>query len=258
MATNAEIAMMFQDINCKLHSAKLYENDNRAILIQWIYEVLYDKRFVKVTPCTHILQMTMIYVDAYAVKVDIDYDDIQLLGATCLWIALKITETRRFSVKEICEYCDFAYEPEQFIEMEKNVCKVINWDFMSKKTMYENCIEAANLISPDIFPLFEDKIFKTVFLFFNDVILFKTYFSVWDRKNVAITIILLTVKFWNQKKKNNGETDIINSLDFSKILDKAESINLLDCMIKSELEVCDMKYIRNSEILIPYLLKTVW
>jgi hypothetical protein len=180
------------------------------------------------------------------------------LGATCLWIALKITETRRFSVKEICEYCDFAYEPEQFIEMEKNVCKVINWDFMSKKTMYENCIEAANLISPDIFPLFEDKIFKTVFLFFNDVILFKTYFSVWDRKNVAITIILLTVKFWNQKKKNNGETDIINSLDFSKILDKAESINLLDCMIKSELEVCDMKYIRNSEILIPYLLKTVW
>ena len=200
--------------------------------------------------------MTMNYVDRYAVKIDIDYDDIQLLGVTSFWITLKITESRRVTVKEICEYCAFTYTEKQILDMEKSICKVLNWEFMSNKTLYEHCIHASSKLSPDIYPLFMDPTFKATLVFFNDVVLFNTCFSVWDVENLAFAIVLLTAKFYNIVMRSNFSRGIEN-LDFSQILDRAENIKLLDSLIEYELGICRKQYILNSEI-IPMLLKTVW
>jgi hypothetical protein len=198
----------------------------------------------------------MNYVDRYALKVDIDYDDIQLLGVTSFWIALKITESRRVKVQEICEYCAFTYTEKQILDMEKSICKVLNWEFMSQKTLYEHCIKASKQLSPDIYPLFMEPTFKSTLTFFNDVVLFNTCFTVWDVENLAFAIVLLTTKFYNVVMRNNSSRGIEN-LDFSQILNRAENIKLLDSLIEYELGICAKQYIINSHM-IPILLKTLW
>jgi hypothetical protein len=256
MEDTADICLIYEkSINDKV--INLFTHDNRKILIQWLYETLYYGDFVNVTPFPQIIQMTMQYVDRYAIKVNVEADEIQLLGITSFWIAIKINEGVHIPAIRMSEQCAKTYSSKQILDMEKKICYALNWDFMSKKTMYETCITVAKTISFDIFPdIFNEKSFQDVFSFFNDLYILDPCFYAYDKKTFAYTIVLLTIKFWNFSQIGEIKKRLIR-FNFALVDRKAEDIIKCDEILRLEMDSCNWNYVVNSDM-IPFIAHSIW
>ncbi len=94
----------------------------RLIVINWLIKV--HDRF-KLLPQTLFLSINL--MDFFLQRVQIKRDQFQLVAVTALMIIGKYEEIYPPLLKHYTKLCDFAYTREQFIQMEFNILKVINF-----------------------------------------------------------------------------------------------------------------------------------
>ena len=95
----------------------------RKILFDWLVDVQREYRLT-----TQTLHMAFNLIDRYFEKQwDIPTARIQLLGATCLWIAAKFHEIHHPSIAEMVWICDDACTEDQFRIMEIYVLQHLEW-----------------------------------------------------------------------------------------------------------------------------------
>lgn len=89
----------------------------RKILFDWLVDVQGEYQL-----STETLHLAFNLIDrCFERTVDIPTEQIQLLGATCLFIASKMNETTHPSTTEMAWVCDNAFSKEQFRSMEMQV-----------------------------------------------------------------------------------------------------------------------------------------
>jgi len=97
----------------------------RAILIDWLVEIHYKLELKEETFYTAIYIM-----DAYLSKKIIKKNKFQLLGITSLLIASKLNEMFVGRIKNYSIFTDNAFSTEEIINMESDISKTLEFDFL--------------------------------------------------------------------------------------------------------------------------------
>ncbi|RUS15737.1 cyclin-like protein [Endogone sp. FLAS-F59071] len=96
----------------------------RAILVDWIFETCEVHGFKRET-----LHLAVNFLDRYfSVAEDCLRQDLQLIGATCLWIATKVEEYDPPTSTEIVDGSDRIFTVLQLKGKELQVCKALGWE----------------------------------------------------------------------------------------------------------------------------------
>jgi len=98
--------------------------DNRAVLIDWIYEVADNYELQRETT-----MIAVSYLDRILALTSVAIERLQLLGATCLFIAIKFQEITPMSITDMASLCDtIDITPEAILEMEMLVTSKLEWN----------------------------------------------------------------------------------------------------------------------------------
>jgi len=95
----------------------------RAILVDWMAEV---QESFELNHETMYLAVKM--VDLYLGKQLVKREKLQLVGATCLYIAAKYDERCPPAIDDFCYICDDAYGQKEILNMEAVVLRTMNFD----------------------------------------------------------------------------------------------------------------------------------
>lgn len=113
----------------EIDASLIYENQTevkpivRAIMVDWILQVCSELRLQRET-----FYKAMYFVDKYMmIRPRIKRDDFQLIGVTCLWIALKSEEVNSIRVKNLLEMTGSLYTETQLKEMERDILIKLSW-----------------------------------------------------------------------------------------------------------------------------------
>ena len=112
---------------------------NRNTLIKWIISVHHQKLLTSET-----LFNCVKYVDIVLSKQPIPKSDLQLLGATALWMAAKIDERKSVKTTELAELCSENYEKTRFCQYEEFIlnCLDYNLQFPTVKSFLRRYLTA--------------------------------------------------------------------------------------------------------------------
>lgn len=92
----------------------------RAVLLDWLIEVCDDSSIQ-----AQAFYLAVNFVDRFfSVSRDARKADVQLVGVTCLFIAVKLEEVYPPTVTQFAELTDGACTADQILELEVNVLKV--------------------------------------------------------------------------------------------------------------------------------------
>lgn len=95
----------------------------RMILFDWLVDVHLKLRMFPQT-----LFITCNLIDRYLSKKEVNRSKLQLLGATCLFIAAKYEETYEVpELSDLVNLCAKAFSKEDFTEMEAQVLKALDF-----------------------------------------------------------------------------------------------------------------------------------
>eukprot|EP00792_Barthelona_sp_PAP020_P003901 TRINITY_DN1745_c0_g1_i1.p1 TRINITY_DN1745_c0_g1~~TRINITY_DN1745_c0_g1_i1.p1 ORF type:complete len:326 (+),score=112.80 TRINITY_DN1745_c0_g1_i1:50-1027(+) len=98
----------------------------RQILLDWLCEVFFE---FKLRPQT--LFRAINILDRVSSKVLILKDEYQLVGGVCMFMAAKLEEVKSPNVKDYVWICDYTYSEEHFIDVEKRICELLDFDVLS-------------------------------------------------------------------------------------------------------------------------------
>ncbi|PIK52675.1 cyclin B3 [Apostichopus japonicus] len=115
----------------------------RSILMDWMVEVQENFELNHET-----LYLAVKLVDLYLMEVQINKDTLQLLGASAMFISAKFDERCPPALEDFIFICDDAYDRGQFIKMEKDILKCIDYDLgmpLSYRFLrrYAKCVHAS-------------------------------------------------------------------------------------------------------------------
>ena len=112
----------------------------RIILIDWLLEVNDKLKFKEET-----FYSAIYIIDAYLSKKFIQRKKFQLLGVTALYISTKLNEIFSGRVKDYALITDNAYNEKDIIDMESDICKTLNFNFL-----IPNCLSFFQILSKKI------------------------------------------------------------------------------------------------------------
>ena len=112
----------------------------RIILIDWLLEVNDKLKFKEET-----FYSAIYIIDAYLSKKFIQRKKFQLLGVTALYISTKLNEIFSGRVKDYVLITDNAYNEKDIIDMESDICKTLNFNFL-----IPNCLSFFQILSKKI------------------------------------------------------------------------------------------------------------
>jgi hypothetical protein len=95
----------------------------REILIDWLLAVHVKFRLLPET-----LSLTIVLIDQFLCKKISNRKQLQLIGATAMWLASKYVEVYCTEVYDFVHVCDHAYTKQQFLDMESMILQTINWN----------------------------------------------------------------------------------------------------------------------------------
>jgi len=95
----------------------------RSILVDWLVEVQENFELNHET-----LYLAVKMVDIYLSRTQIARDKLQLLGATCLFIACKFDERCPPVLDDFLYICDDAYQRKELLDTEMEVLRVLDFD----------------------------------------------------------------------------------------------------------------------------------
>ena len=112
----------------------------RIILIDWIFEVTCKLKFKEET-----FFITIYIIDSYLSQKFVSRKKYQLLGVTALFIATKLNEIFKGSVRDFAFITANSYKESDIIDMEEDICKVLSFNFI-----IPNCLSFFQIISNKI------------------------------------------------------------------------------------------------------------
>lgn len=119
-----------------LETRRILFNTHRKILLDWLVDVQSEYQLSIET-----LHTAFILIDrCLQIKQDLQTAHIQLLGASCLFIAAKFCETSHPSLSDLVWVCDHAFTHQQHRDMEMEVLDMTGYDVRSVTPC--SCIEA--------------------------------------------------------------------------------------------------------------------
>ena len=109
----------------------------RTILIDWLFEVNKKLKFKEET-----FYITVNIIDSYLSQKFVPRKKFQLLGVTALFIATKLNEIFTGKAKDYAFITDNAYSECEIIDMEEDICKILNFNFL-----IPNCLSFFEIFS---------------------------------------------------------------------------------------------------------------
>ena len=105
----------------------------RAILVDWLFELSNEWKFFDDT-----IHYAVSYMDRYLCLKQEDSGTLQLLGATCMWIAAKYNEIYPPELDEFVYMAADTYSKKSFLRKEADVLTVLNFELSILKFEFWN------------------------------------------------------------------------------------------------------------------------
>jgi hypothetical protein len=186
------------DINAKM----------RTILIDWLFEVNNKLKFKEET-----FYITVYIIDSYLSQKFVPRKKFQLLGVTALFIATKLNEIFTGKAKDYAFITDNAYKESEIIDMEADICKILNFNFL-----IPNCLLFFEIFSNKIGI---DKDLKKLHLgkFILQCYLMSSKSLIYNYSTISYSTCYLIMKLFDNKINRNNVMHNLLCIDSSKVIE---------------------------------------
>ncbi|XP_064594661.1 G1/S-specific cyclin-D2-like [Liolophura sinensis] len=95
----------------------------RRMVAQWMLEVCEEQRCEE-----EVFPLSMNYLDRFLSLRDVHRSRLQLLGASCMFLASKLKQTLPLTAEKLVIYTDNSIHPRELMEMESVLLNKLKWD----------------------------------------------------------------------------------------------------------------------------------
>lgn len=112
----------------KYNKLKISESSTfemRSLVVNWLIKTVTD---LKINDATYF--QTIYLLDKYLINVEVQYEELLLVGVTSLWIASKMLELYDISIEDLIIITENSYTVKEMIVMEKKILQELKFDLI--------------------------------------------------------------------------------------------------------------------------------
>ena len=117
------------EVRFNVETEQAFGTSHRIILVDWMFDVSCECNFFDDT-----IHYAVSFLDRFLLKQQESVKNLQLLGATCLWIASKYNEISTPTLNDFVFFCAHTYTEHDFLNKEVHMLQVLNFELAKPTT----------------------------------------------------------------------------------------------------------------------------